>query len=89
LNPLAGAGGLSFKTGRIEPPDLNPNRSRRRRAPSFPPAVRARHPESKSVVMALAGGLKIVHDLLPYRRFRTLKPPGENPAGTAGGPEGR
>ena len=27
----------------------------------------------------LAGGLKILYDLLLYRRFRALKPPEENP----------
>jgi hypothetical protein len=39
--------------------------------------------------LVLAGGLKIVYDLLLYHRFRALKPPEENPAGPARGPERR
>jgi MFS family permease len=38
------------------------------------------NPLLSNTPLFLAGGLKIVYDLLLYRRFRALKPPEENPA---------
>lgn len=38
------------------------------------------NPLLSNAPLFLAGGLKIVYDLLLYRRFRALKPPEENPA---------